>query len=147
MSPIDNRLSPMKTPHHRCMLENSIVAPNTSDTQNSAMDGDETISYLRASLTVSDSIDPFSTPSTNRYALQGVSSAANLPETRSCCTTTPYNSTTDRMATTPFLQDHFYRHPGKTADVDDAATPEMPSPPKVQRNTEAILLNAKATRI
>ncbi len=125
----------MKTPHHRSMLENATVTHNTSDIQNEDVDRDDKNCYLRDSLNVSDSIDPFSTPSTHRNALQGANSAANLPESRSCQTP---NSTTYGTAM-PFHQDY---HPGNTADVDDASTPQMSSPPKVQRKTETANCNS-----
>ncbi len=123
----------MKTPHHRSMLENSIATPNTSNNIQNDEDvvTDNKNCYLRASLNVSDSIDSFSTPSTHRHPLQGATGAANLPERPSC--RTPSDSTTYGMAF-PFPQNH--HHPGETVDVDAAATPEMPSPPKVERNTE-----------
>ncbi len=125
----------MKTPHHRSMLENSTVLHNTSDTQNEDVNRDDKNEYLRDSLNVSDSIDPFSTPSTHRHALHGASNAANLPESRPCH---PPDSTT-RGTATPSPQDH---HLGdNTADVDDASTPQMSSPPKVPRKTETANCN------
>ncbi len=125
----------MKTPHHRSMLENSTVTHNTSDIQNEDVDKDDKNYYLRDSLNVSDSIDLFSTPSTHRHTLQGASSAANLPASRSC----QAPGSTMHGTATPFPQDH---HPGDTADVDDASTPQMLSPPKVQRKTETLTVTA-----
>ncbi len=123
----------MKTPRHRSMLENSIVSPNTSSNIENDEDVDmdeKNVFSLQASLNVSDSIDSFCTPAMHRNPLKGATSAANVPERPSCVT--PSDPTTQGIPL-PFPQNH---HPVGTADLDAADTPEMPSPPKVERKTE-----------